>query len=93
MAVLDLIAPDHVEPLTDHSHAQSASWTQAVRGEYLELPMLSLTRTQVQSLWDLDDEECGEVLDTLMACGFLKVTANGSFVRALETTEGAGETD
>jgi hypothetical protein len=82
MAVLDLIAPEHVAPPITHTRTEPAPRTQAVRGEYLEIPMLSLTRAQVQSFWDLDDEECDEVLDTLMACGFLKVTERGSFVRA-----------
>jgi hypothetical protein len=81
MAVLDLIAPDHVVPVTRYTRSEPTPGAQMVRGEYLEIPMLSLTRAQVQSFWDLDDEECDEVLDTLTACGFLKVTPAGRFVR------------
>jgi hypothetical protein len=79
MAVLDLITPEHLVPTS--ARTEPTLSTQAVRGEYLEIPMLSLTRAQVRSFWDLDDEECGDVLDSLMACGFLKVTASGRFVR------------
>ena len=82
MAVLDLIAPDHVVTVVTHTRTEPTAGAQMVRGEFLEIPMLSLTRTQVQSFWDFDDEQCDEVLDTLLACGFLKVSPTGSFVRA-----------
>ncbi len=82
MAVLELIPPDLLVPSLHLTRSQPTQRALAVRGEYLEIPMLSLTRAQVESFWDLDDEGCDEVLDTLMACGFLKVTPGGSFVRA-----------
>jgi len=82
MAVLELIAPDLIVPAIHLTRTQPTQRALAVRGEYLEIPMLSLTRAQVQSFWDLDDEACHEVLATLVACGFLKVTLSGSFVRA-----------
>jgi len=82
MAVLDLIAPEHVATVTSYTRTEPTLRAQMVRGEFLEIPMLSLTRAQVQSFWDLDDERCDEFLDALMVCGFLRLTATGSFVRA-----------
>jgi hypothetical protein len=79
MTVLEL---DHVTLPTAYGRPAPTPRAQAIRGEYLEIPQLSLTRTQVQSFWDLSDGECDEVLDGLLACGFLKVTSNGGFVRS-----------
>ena len=67
---------------TIYARAAPTPGAQAVRGEYLEIPQLSLTRAQVQSFWDLTDDQCDEVLDALLASGFLKVTHSGGFVRA-----------
>jgi hypothetical protein len=55
---------------------------QIVRGEYLEIPGLRLTRNQLRQLWDLDDVLCDKILDALVAVRFLRPTAGGAFVRA-----------
>ena len=55
---------------------------QTVRGEFLEVPGLLLTRDQVQRLWDLDDSLCDTVLEALVQNGFLLRTDQGAFVRA-----------
>jgi hypothetical protein len=60
---------------------------QAIRGEYLEIPQLLLTHAQVQSYWDLSEDECDQVLEALLAAGFLKMTPSGGFVRAPATGE------
>jgi hypothetical protein len=57
-------------------------WMQTVRGEFLEVPGLLLTRDQVQRLWDLDDSLCDTVLEALVQNGFLQRTDQGAFVRA-----------
>jgi hypothetical protein len=57
-------------------------WIQIVRGEYLEVPGLLLTRSQVQRLWGLDDVECDQVLNALVGLRFLRRTPAGAFVRA-----------
>jgi hypothetical protein len=57
-------------------------WIQIVRGEYLEVPGLLLTRSQVQRLWGLDDDECDHVLNALVGVRFLRRTPAGAFVRA-----------
>jgi hypothetical protein len=78
MAVLEL------DPVVVPAFARTALTPrgQAIRGEYLEIPRLLLTRAQVQSYWDLSDDECEEVLEALLASGFLMVTPSGGFARA-----------
>ena len=46
-------------------------WIQIVRGEYLEIPSLLLTRGQVQRFWGLDGSLCDRVLEALIKAGFL----------------------
>ena len=56
-------------------------WLQIVRGEYLEIPGLRLTELQVRRLWDLDSQSCHAILSALLDEDFLKLTADGCFVR------------
>ena len=51
------------------------------RGEYLEMPGLSLTVRQAQRLWGLDNTACSQVLQGLIEAGFLKRRADGTYVR------------
>jgi hypothetical protein len=63
-------------------HEESVGeWLQIIRGEYLEIPGLKLTRDQIQRFWDLDAEDCQSVLDTLLREQFLDVADDGGFVR------------
>jgi hypothetical protein len=55
-------------------------WTQIIRGEYLEIPGLHLSRAQIQRLWDLDNEVCTSVLETLLYERFLVLTTNRRYV-------------
>ena len=50
-----------------------------VRGEFLEMPGLRLTREQARRLWGLDDETCARVLDILMRSGFLLCGDDGRY--------------
>jgi hypothetical protein len=56
------------------------AWIQLVRGEYLEIPGLLLTRNQVERLWGLDASQCDDVLDGLVGSRFLARTPSGAFV-------------
>jgi hypothetical protein len=56
-----------------------------VRGEYLEMPGLSLTFKQAMRLWNLDQAGCQRVLDQLVRAGFLTETRHGLF-RRLESS-------
>ena len=51
-----------------------------VRGEYLEMPGLQLTRAQVRRLWGLEDEICDAVLEQLEAMHFLRCTERDLYV-------------
>jgi hypothetical protein len=53
-----------------------------VRGAYLEIPALHLTRSQVQRLWGLDAVSCDNVLKALLELRFLEQMPDGGFVRA-----------
>lgn len=56
-------------------------WLPIVRGEFLEVPGLHLTKPQVRRLWGLDPNTCDALLDTLVDRGFLKQTNNGTYAR------------
>jgi len=58
-------------------------WIQIVRGEYLEIPGLLLTRSQVQRFWGIDAALCDQVLDALTGAHFLQKTRAGGFMRAV----------
>jgi hypothetical protein len=53
-----------------------------VRGEYLEMPGLRLTKQQAQRLWALDLATCDELLDTLVGAQFLRRTHGGEYMLA-----------
>ena len=61
------------DPLTHLAHL--------VRGEYLEMPGLSLTFRQAMRLWNLDHERCRRVLEQLVQAGFLTETRHGLYRR------------
>jgi hypothetical protein len=57
-----------------------------IRGEYLEMPGLSLTIAQAGRFWSLDHQTCTRLLDALVARRFLARTASGSYVLADSTS-------
>lgn len=59
-------------------------WIDRVRGEYLEMPGLSLTEQQAKRLWGLDASTCRAVFDALTQTGFLRRTTHGGYI--LSTT-------
>jgi hypothetical protein len=69
MVVLDV-------PVTD--------WMHLIRVEYLEMPGLALTRSQMERLWGLDGGTCDEVLAELLARGFLVRHPDGRYARPRE---------
>ena len=56
--------------------------TERVRGEFREMPGLSLTLAQAGRLWSLDNQTCSEVLTQLVESGFLYRRADGAFCRS-----------
>jgi len=57
-----------------------------VRGEYLEMPGLRLTRRQAQRLWALDDDTSDRILKVLVERKFLTRAPDGSFMRLTDGT-------
>ena len=57
-------------------------WLQLIRAEYLESPGLSLTKRQVQRLWNLDHVTTEAVLTALVDMNFLRCTSRQAYVRA-----------
>jgi hypothetical protein len=61
--------------------ATSRDLLSRARGEYLEMPGLSLTLDQAQRLWALDRGTCSGVLANLVRDGFLRQRRDGSYIR------------
>jgi hypothetical protein len=55
---------------------------QQVQAEYAEMPGLSVTLSQAQRLWAVDQGTCEEVFSRLVSSGILRKTTKGLFVRA-----------
>jgi len=53
-----------------------------VRGEFLEMPGLRLTKKQAQRLWAIDADTCDALLGTLEASHFLRHTRDGEYMLA-----------
>lgn len=53
-----------------------------VRGEFLEMPGLRLTKKQAQRLWALDVGTCDALLRTLESSRFLRRTKDGEYMLA-----------
>jgi hypothetical protein len=64
------------------SQIADAQVTERVRGEFREMPGLTLTLAQAGRLWSLDAETCADVLSQLVSTGFLCRRPNGAFCRA-----------
>lgn len=72
----------HTSQLTNDVPHSLGEWIQIVRGEYLEIPGMQLTRPQIQRLWGLDEGVCGAVLKALTETQFLSVKPDGRYIRA-----------
>jgi hypothetical protein len=57
-----------------------------VRGEFREMPGLTLTLAQARKLWSLDAATCTDVLSYLVDVGFLCRKDDGAFSRASDLT-------
>jgi hypothetical protein len=56
--------------------------TERIRGEFREMPGLTLTVAQARRLWNVDLPTCTEVLLQLVDAGFLCCKADGTYGRA-----------
>jgi len=64
--------------------SSTTSITDRVRGEFREMPGLTLTLAQARRLWSLDTPTCSEVLSQLVETGYLCRNASGAFCRATD---------
>lgn len=64
-----------------HTHSLSDQMLQRIRGEFLEMPGLQLTRPQARRLWGLEEDECGQFLEFLVETGFLCRRGRDSYAR------------
>jgi hypothetical protein len=55
-----------------------------LRAEFLEMPGLRLTETQVQKLFGVDEAMCQAVLDALVSVKFLRLNRDGTYARVGE---------
>lgn len=53
-----------------------------VRGEFLEMPGLTLTFPQAERLWGIEKDLCRQVIDVLIGADFLRRTSAGTIARA-----------
>jgi len=54
---------------------------QRIRSEYLEMPGLSLTPSQIQRLCAIESEVCEIAIDALVSTGFLSMRPDGAYGR------------
>jgi hypothetical protein len=61
-----------------------------IKGEYVEMPGLWLTRDQAARLWSLERSQCEELLLTLVEQGFLTSRDDGKYGRVTGDSTGGG---
>lgn len=61
---------------------EAADWMSLIRSEYAEMPGLSLTRRQVERLWNLSPDTADMLLWELQSRRYLRRTTKGTYVRA-----------
>lgn len=80
-------AIDHLYPrrsAVSVSEPGVAGWMERARAEYREMPGLALTKAQMRRMWGIGPEECDELLVALLSVGFLRQTAQNTYVMAGE---------
>jgi hypothetical protein len=67
--------------MNEHTASRSpVSLATRIRGEYEEMPGLSITLQQASRLWQIDVGTCETILADLVDAGFLRRTRNGAFI-------------
>jgi hypothetical protein len=67
--------------MTTESGSRLRELVERIRMEYLEMPGLSLTRTQARRLWNLDSTSCDAVFATLVHERFLTESRSGAYLK------------
>lgn len=66
------------------THAEFAQRLERVKSEFLEMPGLRLTVAQAMRLFGLDQELSQDLLDVLVANGFLQRKQDSTYCRRLD---------
>ena len=61
---------------------RTTAMAERIRGEFREMPGLTLTLAQACRLWTLDQNTCREVLSQLVDAAYLSRRPDGAFCRA-----------
>lgn len=77
------ISASPISDIPTHPDATSLI-VERVRGEFREMPGLTLTLGQAGRLWSLDAQMCADVLAQLVRAGFLCQRPDGAFCRATQ---------
>jgi hypothetical protein len=64
-----------------HAPTVDESLLKRIRGEYHEMPGLSLTPAQAERLWHMDRETCRAALNRLVQRRVLALTPRGRYVK------------
>lgn len=70
------------EPTVPPDATTAVIITERIRGEFREMPGLTLTTAQARRLWNVDLATCVDVLSQLVEAGFLNRKADGAYCRA-----------
>jgi hypothetical protein len=62
--------------------APATDWVRLIKAEYLEIPGLCLTPSQVRRLWNLDSLTAESLIAELTDIQFLRRTTRGTYVLA-----------
>jgi hypothetical protein len=79
MTTLAQLERSHNAP--HHAPTVDEALLSRIRGEYDEMPGLSLTPAQAERLWQLDRETCRAALNRLVQRRVLSLTARGRYVK------------
>jgi hypothetical protein len=79
MTTLAQLERSHNAP--HHAPAVDEALLSRIRGEYDEMPGLSLTPAQAERLWQLDRETCRAALNRLVQRRVLSLTVRGRYVK------------
>jgi len=56
-----------------------------IHNDYLEMPDLRLSQSQAQRVWQLDEQTCIELLNSLTEEGLLQRTTDGTYALNAES--------
>jgi hypothetical protein len=76
-----LLQRERNHPAHHHAPTVDEALLARIRGEYDEMPGLSLTPAQAERLWQLDRETCRVALNRLVQRRVLSLTVRGRYVK------------